>query len=561
MARRRRRDTPPPDPLAELTNIPPPVEQPQANLSQNDVWRMQNLLAESNRRQFESLKIFTPLPKMEAFHACRKSIRLALGGNRSSKTTTAAVEFARAVTGQDPHDKYPKHDGLWFVFGLDGRHLGNVVYKKVFRAGAFDMIRDAVTGRWRAFNPNLDVGREHLKKPAPPLIPRRFIKSISWEEKKANIPKIITLTNGWEIHFYSSQAELPQGQAIDGAWIDEEVKREDLVAELRARCIDRRGKIIWSATPQSGSNQLFDLHERSGDLDTETFHAHILDNPYIHEAAKEEFFRGLTEEERRVRWDGQFLLSGFVVYPEFSKVVHAWPETTGWQVPIDWARYMSVDPGRQTCAVTFLAVPPPWIGKFVLAYDELYIEKCDADIFGKQVGAKSKGRVYEAALIDGHMGRVSDMGSGRNIEVQYQQALVKYGVQMRNGVGFTWGCDDLQAGLGAVRDWLRIGSVGKPFLFVNMMACPNLVNEFTRYRYAPDPRTKMPTDQPIKKNDHLMDTLRYLAMYGPVWRKPKSHKQKESPAFEAMVRKRRAAADKAAAGSYGMDDSPGIRLG
>lgn len=442
---------------------------------------------------------------------------------------------------------------------MDGRHLGNVVYKKCFRAGAFDMVKDPLSGRWRAFHPVQDADLVHLKKPAPPLIPRRFIKSISWDEKKAHIPKIITMTNGWEIHFFSSLAELPQGQAIDGWWIDEEVKRENIIEELRARCIDRRGKGFWSATPQQGSNQLFDLHERSGDVDTETFHVHILDNPYVPEDEKEAFYRGLTEEQRRVRWDGQFLLSGFMVYPEFSKVIHAWPEQSGWQVPKDWAHYMSVDPGRQVCAVTFLAVPPPWLGRWVLIHDELYIEKCDADLFGKMVARKSiGGRVYEAALIDGHMGRVSDMGSGRNIEVQYQQALVKYDVQFRHGAGFTWGCDDVQAGLSAVREWLRIGAVGKPYLFVNLMACPNLVSEFARYRFNQDPKTKLPTDQPIKRNDHLMDTVRYFAMYNPQWRKPKSVEKKASPAFEAYLRKKKRASQKQSAGGL---DRPGISLG
>lgn len=538
----RRRSRPIPNPVADFqTRIPPPVVQPQMQFVVSDADRMRQLVAERLRRQGEAINLFEPLPKMRPFHECRKRIRLALGGNRSSKTTTAAVEFARAVTGQDPHRKYPIADGVAFVFGLDGRHIGNTVYKKLFRAGAFKMIRDNVTGRWRAYRPVEDKGRAEEAKPAPPLIPRRLILSIAWEDKKSNIPKIVTLKNGWEIHFFSSLAELPQGQDIDLWWIDEEVKRENLIAELRARTLDRRGKGIWSATPQTGSAQLFELYEKAPDEDTEAFHAHILDNPFISDEEKDAFFRGLTDEERKVRWDGHFVLAGRNVFPEFSQAVHAYSKPPGgWQIPRDWAHYMAVDPGRQVCAVLFLAVPPPHFGSFVLAHDELYLEKCDAAMFGKHVGMKSgTQRVYEVALIDSHMGKVHDMGGGKNIEAQYRQALVANGVQMRNGVNFTWGCDDVPGGLSMVRSWLQIRASGQPYLLVDIEKCPRLCWEFARYRNKIDPQTRMPTDQPVKKNDHLMDCLRYLAMYGPKWIKPKPPHRNDDFAFRAFVEKKR----------------------
>lgn len=556
MARRRARMV---DPLEPVIDPPAPVEQQQERWTDNDTNLLRKLLAEQQHRDSETLRLFRPLPRGEEFHACKKRNRLALGGNRSSKTTTAAVEFSRAITGQDPHRKFPKKNGVAFVFGKDERHIGSVIYKKVFQAGCIDMVKDPVTKRWRAFHPVDDADIEHLKKPAPPLVPRRFIKTIAWAQKKLNVPKMMVMKNGWEIHFFSTLAELPQGQAIDLWWIDEEARRENIVAEMLARSIDRHGRGMWSATPQQGSNQLFDLHEQRGGLDVEAFHFHIKDNPYFNEEKKEAFWRQLTEEQRRVRWDGEFLLSGFSVYPEFSKIVHAWPETLGWQVPRDWCHYMSVDPGRQICAVLFLAVPPPWMGKFVVVHDELYIEKCDANKFGMLTARKAGQRVFETALIDGQMGKVSDMGSGKNIEAQYRNALVHHGFQMRNTVNFTWGANDIQAGLSAVRDWMRIGANGKPYLYVNLMACPNLCNEFRLYRYKPRPdMPEVPTEKPHEKNNHLMDCLRYLAMYGPQWRKPKPREVASSPAYEAFLRKKKHAADKSKAGGV---DRPGISLG
>jgi hypothetical protein len=50
----------------------------------------------------------------------------------------------------------------------------------------------------------------------------------------------------------------------------------------------------------------------------------------------------------------------------------------------------------------------------------------------------------------------------------------------------------------------------------------------------------MPTDKPVKKNDHLLDDLRYLAMYGPRWYPPRQGESaKGSWAKEAIKKKQR----------------------
>jgi hypothetical protein len=65
-----------------------------------------------------------------------KNERLFLGGNRSGKTLTAAVEVARIMTGQDPFGKQPKKDGIAILVGKDLNHCGKVMAKKLFRPDA-----------------------------------------------------------------------------------------------------------------------------------------------------------------------------------------------------------------------------------------------------------------------------------------------------------------------------------------------------------------------------------------------------------------------------------------
>lgn len=538
---RKKSQAPPPEDEDDLALIPDPVDDggPPPGPSYYDQQRLRKVVAELATRSCEGLKLYEPLPIIEKFHADRRDERLLRGSNRAGKTLGAAVEFARAVTGQDPHGKYPLENGRAFAIGLDGEHVGGVMYRKLFRAGAFKMIRDQETGQWRAYRPGSDRHRESECKPAPPLIPGRFIKEIAWEEKKRSIPRKVTLHNGWEINFFSSKAACPNGVDIDLWWIDEELENDGWYEELVARVLDRHGKGYWSATPQVAAQQLYDLHLRAeaGDPNVGEHVALLEDNPHIDQSEKDKLYaKYASEEVRRVRIQGEFALTGFKVYPEFSMAVHGY-DMDG-PIPADWTCYAAVDPGRQICATLFLAVPPP-SAKMpfdVLLYDELYIKSSDAAKFGVMMKSKEGAQEFEALLIDSHASRVTEMGSGRNVEAQFSEALKKNGVKaVRTGHGFIWGADDPDAGILKVRDWFRVQGDGKTRLRVARGRLPSFEHEAKHYRYQRI--NKLVSDKPEKKNDHLMDCLRYLAMFEPVYAKPKPRKAPPSEAVRAMKAK------------------------
>jgi len=173
------------------------------------------LLKEKAFRSMQPLALYQPIPSALQFHKCKAAERLALGSNRSGKTTTAAIEVAMAVTGRHPYLKYPERDGRAILVAKDGVQIGQVLYRKLFRAGLFKMIPDADTGLWRIYDPVKDRHRKKLAKPTPPLIPQREIASISWENKSQNVPKLIVLKNGWELLFCSSLGKPPQGMDAD----------------------------------------------------------------------------------------------------------------------------------------------------------------------------------------------------------------------------------------------------------------------------------------------------------------------------------------------------------
>ena len=486
-------------------------------------------LAELARRRAESLRLYEPLPTQLAFHASLAAERIIIGGNRGGKTLPAAVEIARAVSGCDPYGKYPLRDGRAYCIGRDGRHIGAVMWRKLGRAGAFSIIRDRETGLWRAYRPWMpdDMERRSESRPAPPLIPPRLIQKIAWDNKAENCPSLVTLTTGWEISFISSNADPSKGTDIDLAWFDEELEHQDWYAETAARLVDRSGRFIWSATPQTGTEALYSLHERAHTQrdcqrpTTAEFITRLDENPYVLDEQKLLLAdKCVSEEEYRVRILGEWAIHSYKIYPEYNRIVHQVPH---FEPPRNWTRYVSIDPGRQVCAALFLAVPPPGSkdlrSKYFL-YDELYIKDCNADMFGRAMREKCFDQDIRSFIIDGNMGRNTEMGSGKTVEEQYAEALKRYGVRSYDtGSGFVYASDGVEAGILACRELLRRSDELIPSVVVSDR-CVAFDKEIRMYHNRRIAGKIMDKPDP-KSANHLMDCFRYLALYEPqYWERP-----------------------------------------
>lgn len=535
-----------PEFVAEIPDRPPPDP---TFLTTTENEEFKGVLYEIAARRSESLKMFEPMPEQERFFSSDAGERIALGGNRGGKTTVTVIEIARAVTGQDPFDKYPKTDGKCILVGQDLRHCSKVFYQKLFKPGAFKIIRDEETKKWRSYRPNdpLDQARAHMAKKAPALIPARFYdyNKIAWENKKDETPKTIPLKNGWTLFFFSSMGAPPQGWNVHLVAFDEEIEHPLWYPEMSARLIDDRtvdpdtgkirgGKFIWSATPQAGTQQLYDLKGRGDECvgdekpAIEAFKFGMLDNPWLSEDAKQEFINKFAgnEDEIAVRVYGDFALLGTRVYSEFTpKGVHGCPV---FQIPEDWTVYCAIDPGRQICAVLFIAIPPPrseWAGRKVI-FDELYIKRCNAKIFAETFVKRVNHRPIEWGVIDHRAGRITEMGSGVTHEQQYTNALkaLRFSFE-KGGCSFVWSSDDVKGGIEAARNMLHVID-GKSELVVMTQKVPKLLWELERYSYRKLP-SGLVTDEPIKQHDHLADCLRYLAMSRLPYVKPRKRKGRE----------------------------------
>ncbi len=514
---------PPPKPEGDLS----------AGLTQHALAHLKDVQIELAERRLEALRLYEPMPLQDEFHKCVASERILLGGNRGGKTLCISVEAARAATGQDPYGKYPKEDGNLVIIGRNWPHIGMVIYKSLFRPGAFRIIRDEETGQWRSFRPGKDDHRRAETKPAPPLIPPRMVKDVSWVLKNAHYMQRAELVNGWTIYCFSSEGEPPQGFQADAVWIDEDVSNESWIGEMQARLADRKGRFMWSAMPHSKNDALLGLCERA-EKEVEAgnenpiikkFTLRFLDNPHIDSEEKKkniERWSALGHDELRMRAEGEFTTESTLMYPNFNQSVHILPRTELPQVPDDWTKYVAIDPGHTVMATLFAAVPPD--EKFLLFYDELYLRNANALIWGEEFCKKAKNQNIRSLIMDMHGGALRDLGSGRLPHELYSEQLRKHGFKAEiTGTSFIPGSDDIPSRTAIVRQMMHIRGDGTTRFKILEGSCPNLIRELKRYRKKTTTVNGQVfvTDEPYTRGEvHACQTAEYMCAYEPKYHKP-----------------------------------------
>jgi hypothetical protein len=520
--------------LDDFQNMPPDPRMGGLTVQQRH--ELRELVLECKSRQIEALRLYDPLPFQDAYHRCTAKESIMQKATQAGGSVAGFAEVARAVTNQDPYHKYPKH-GLAVCLGYGEGHIGRVIHRYLFRWGAFSIIRDLATNDWRTFRPwHTDVefqgkfgdkGRERESRPAPPLIPRRFIDGkIAWLKRSQHIFSYVKFITGWELYAFNSQGEpsMAQGFQCDLYDIDEDVARGGWYEEAVSRTSIRNGLIRWHAVPHAKTDDIVQMIQRAdneagnSDPTTVCIRATMYDNPYYPEEAKrhnEKIWHSLGEDVYRKRALGELTLDTFRMYPMFTEHIHkainrlsgieqelenqgkpqralvqkVLAETNG-EPPLDWARYMIFDPGYTVGAVLFFCVPPPaTYGNFRICYDELYIMGCTANVFGQRVIEKTRNRSFQDFIIDAHGGRLRELGTGILPRRQYEKEMETLGIVCEaRGPRFLDGSDDIEGREMAFRRWLEVRhsdnpyESGYPTFLVNVERCPNTCREIKGFR-------------------------------------------------------------------------------
>jgi hypothetical protein len=441
--------------------------------------RVRRLLIAIHERRHEGPALFRFPPTVLPFHRSQAKWRVLDGSNQSMKTTTAAAEVALAFCGRNP--KYRPKSGKAIILGLDEDHLADPMAVKMLQPGAFKIIQDEITGKWRSVraDPNdptkldpYDAAYREKWKDGPPLIPPRFIKSIAWEDRAKGVPRIIEGITEWEMQFRSSRGKPLQGKVFDLPWIDEHIEQDQWFYEIVRGMMaladgQRTPRGIWSATPQNVNLPLLELRRRADAGDPNVFALKVLlaDNPFLLDEEKEEFEKTIPEGERPVRILGHYYIVGRQFYSTFDPMgPHG---CDPFAVPANWTVFVSVDPGVQRCGTVILAVDPE--EKHIWILSAFRVKKRDSITWAEEVKRRLPKQKVEAFIIDHRAGRCTRAGGVPDedtIASKYWEGVEALGIVPRiSGPldGFFPGSDQVEAREMAVTDALRPRADG-PFL-------------------------------------------------------------------------------------------------
>lgn len=432
--------------------------------------------------------------KQLAFHKCNKRNRWVFGGNRTGKTECGAVEVVYLARGVHPY-KENKKDTVGWVVSLSRQVQRDVAQKKILGYLSPYYIEDVV----------MQSGRKDFP-----------------EGGVIDYIKVRNVFGGISIIGFKScdqGREKFQGASLDYVWFDEE-PTEEIYLECRMRVLDKKGQIFGTMTPLKGLTWVYDEIYLNSKNNFEVWYETMewADNPFLDRKEVEIFEESLSEEDLESRKYGRFFDANGLVYKEFDERVNV---IDPFDVPKDWYDNISIDPGlNNPLSCHWYAVD--YDGN-VYVIDEHFEKNKDIDYHSSKIRQKCEklgwptdSRGNYSALIDSAAGQHTLNGSKSVAELFYER-----GINVNTKVN-----KDLFSGISVVKSYLR-NSLGESRLFI-FRNCPNLIRELKSYFWGDG-------DNPIKRDDHALDEMRYYLMTKPIAHlKPKTTIQKHK---DRLIRK------------------------
>jgi hypothetical protein len=343
--------------------------------------------------------------------------------------------------------------------------------------------------------------------------PREQLKGNSFERAWDKQQRMLYFKNGSWFQFFSNDQDLDKfgGAALHRVVYDEE-PREDIRRECLMRLIDFGGEELFGCTPLHGMNWLFDEvfepWERGELEDARVVVVDMEENPHLDRVTMERVLRGLSVEERQARKSGRFVAFAGLIYPMFSRARHVVPQLEGMVVngkprfvPAGAEVFAGIDPGiRHMCAVLFAYLDDEdrlVVFDEIAATDGQTIRQVCAEIQRRQERWNVRPRWF---VID-PAARNKNNQTGRSDQQEF----------MDNGVVTIPGQNSVSAGINRVKERLEADRL---LVTAN---CPELIGEFKKYRWRKNTRTEDSAPEvPVKKDDHLLDALRYIVAQRPL---------------------------------------------
>ena len=398
-----------------------------------------------------------------------KTERLFIAGNRVGKSVTAAVEFSFHVTG-----RYPDWwEGFRFtraircyVAGKTGKNTRDICQQKLM--GAFD---DPGTGTI----PKDAIVGDPVPKPG---IPKAYdmvqVRHVSGEN---SLVLFKSYDQGWEAFM---------GTEIDLAWEDEEPPL-DVHSEVLTRLMTTNGLLMLTFTPLEGMTEVVQSY-LSAELQPDASKEHVAvvccgwdDVPHLSAEQKSRLLSSTPPHLRDARSKGIPSLGAGAVYP----ISVADIEVDDFPVPEYWPKAYALDVGWNRTAALWMA----WDRESDIIY--LYSEHYEGQALpiSHAAAIKARGKWIPGMIDPAARGR--GQADGEKLFDQY----------VDQDLDLVLADNAVEAGIFAVWDRMQSG---------RLKVFKSLRNFWAELQlYQRDKNGKI-----VKKNDHLMDCMRYLGLRG-----------------------------------------------
>jgi hypothetical protein len=326
-----------------------------------------------------------------------------------------------------------------------------------------------------------------------------------WDKQLA----MLRFKNGSWVQFMSNDQDLDKfAWAALHRVVYDESPRQDIRRECLMRLIDYDGEELYGLTPMDGmSNWLFNEFYRPwerGLLDGETARLVLVDmddNPHLSGSAKEWALSGLSSEEREARKTGRFVSFAGLIYPMFNHVIPDEDATPGGELPAGVECFEAVDPGlRHMAAVLFCYLTPR---DDLVVYDELALQgKTVAEVCKRIKLVRERWGVQPRWTVIDPAARNKSPQTGRSDQQEYSD----------HGIPTIPGQNEVRPGINRVKERLEADRLHVA------ARCSELLEEFRTYRWKAESHRSEDDarDRPVKRDDHLLDALRYVCMQRPL---------------------------------------------
>ena len=295
----------------------------------------------------------------------------------------------------------------------------------------------------------------------------------------------------------SDSADLLRGAKVNGFVFDEYAYHDADAWRLvfEPMLLTTKGWAMFISTP-NGFNHFYDYSNRA-QTDEKWFYSHATpyDNPYIGESEIERIRDEVSEDQFAQEYMAEFRKMAGLVYKEFDRKIHVVkPE----DVPKHGTRLIGIDFGYvNPTAVVFILIDGDnnwWI------YDEIYERQKTMDQIAEYIKEKTVGTHITMM--------VADSAQSEHIANLNSKGLAVYPVSKTK--------DSINAGIELIKSRLKtyeqLTGKPKPHMYVSNV-CTNVIEEFEKYHYPAPTRTeKNEKEEPLKKDDHAMDALRYITL-------------------------------------------------